>query len=342
MAPHRALSLLFLATPLLANAARGLSKTSRPAQLVNLPRNGRTSNFARIGSRQLDLRNNFRRQNEVAVRAETPDKTDTRGVQSFLDSNQRKAALGLIVMAGLMHAGGAHALDIFDEEWIRNFKVDVGGFEIDHRLLVEGVVGGQFIGFIGALVGGRAAKKRKDEVEKLALQLKEVNAKLRAQSRRFRPKNVIKEAKDPLYERVFGYLRMGKRTLKDGNGEAALGAFQKAMNAIAEAKQTGSFNNYQAERKAHRGLGAAHRLLGNLRSALEHMERVVEISLKSGDKTGLGDAYGVLADIYTEIDEYEKAATYYDKYIEAINDDIQTSENLEMDEDSTEPELVLP
>mmetsp|Transcript_32659 Transcript_32659/g.45545 ORF Transcript_32659/g.45545 Transcript_32659/m.45545 type:complete len:354 (+) Transcript_32659:121-1182(+) len=252
---------------------------------------------------------------------------------AFNQPSNQMALMGLMMLAALLHTDSAHALDVFDNDWVSQFKVDFAGFEIDHRVLVEGVVGGQFVGFIGALVGGRAAKKRKDEVEKLAKQLKDVNAKLRAKARTMR-RQKDQEVKDPLYERVFGYLRMGKRTLKEKNGEAALSAFQKAMQAIKEAKQAGSFNNFMAERKCHRGLGAAQLLLGNYPAALEHLEKVVEISLANNENTGVGDAYGAIADIYTEANDFENAAIYYDKYIEAINDDIQTSEDIELDEEA--------
>ena len=42
-----------------------------------------------------------------------------------------------------------------------------------------------------------------------------------------------------------GYLRMGKRTLKEKNGESALTAFNKAIDAIATARKAGGFDNYQ-------------------------------------------------------------------------------------------------
>jgi len=247
--------------------------------------------------------------------------------------NPKNIALGLLMIGAIIKGvPSAHALDIFDDDWVRNFKVDFAGYEIDHRVIVEGVVAGQFVGFIGALVGGRAARKRQAEVEKLAKQLKEVNLKLRERQSRVRHQShPSREVKDPLLERIFGYLRMGKRTLKEKNASSALTAFNNAMEAIAEAKRNGAFKNFQAERKAHRGLGAAQLLLENYNEALKHMKKVVEISDANNDKNGLGDAYGVIADIYTELDEYEQAALYYDKYIEAINMDQDVSElNLEM------------
>jgi pentatricopeptide repeat protein len=35
--------------------------------------------------------------------------------------------------------------------------------------------------------------------------------------------------------------------------------------------------------------------------------------------TGDADAYGTIADCYTDLGEFEKAAKYYDKYIETMN-----------------------
>ena len=36
--------------------------------------------------------------------------------------------------------------------------------------------------------------------------------------------------------------------------------------------------------------------------------------------TGDADAYGTIADCYTDLGEFEKAAVYYDKYIERMKD----------------------
>lgn len=37
--------------------------------------------------------------------------------------------------------------------------------------------------------------------------------------------------------------------------------------------------------------------------------------------TGDADAYGTIADCYTDLDEFEKAAEYYDRYIQCMNRD---------------------
>ena len=49
--------------------------------------------------------------------------------------------------------------------------------------------------------------------------------------------------------------------------------------------------------------------------AIKHLERVLDISREMGDFVGDADAYGTIADIYTDLGEFEAAAAYYDKYI---------------------------
>eukprot|EP00879_Flechtneria_rotunda_P011083 GHRR01011580.1.p2 GENE.GHRR01011580.1~~GHRR01011580.1.p2 ORF type:complete len:130 (+),score=49.78 GHRR01011580.1:1789-2178(+) len=110
-------------------------------------------------------------------------------------------------------------------------------------------------------------------------------------------------------------LRAGKRFLKEGNGSAAMVRFEKALmlsKAIGEKVQ---------ERRATRGLAASARLQGQYRMAIKHLERVLEISQQIREYTGDADAYGTIADCYTDLDEFEKAAAYYDKYIQSMNKD---------------------
>jgi tetratricopeptide (TPR) repeat protein len=107
-------------------------------------------------------------------------------------------------------------------------------------------------------------------------------------------------------------LRAGKRLLKEQNGAAAMVRFEKALllsRALADGVQ---------QRRAVRGLAAAARLQGQYRAAIGHLERVLELSKQMGEFTGDADAYGVIADCYTDLGEFEKAALYYDKYIGAM------------------------
>ncbi|GFR50693.1 hypothetical protein Agub_g12946 [Astrephomene gubernaculifera] len=110
-------------------------------------------------------------------------------------------------------------------------------------------------------------------------------------------------------------LRAGKRLLKEKNGAGAMLRFEKALmlsKALGDKIQ---------ERRAQRGLAAACRLTHQYRQAVKHLERVLEISREIGEYTGDADAYGTMADCFTDMGEFEKAATYYDKYIERMNRD---------------------
>lgn len=60
---------------------------------------------------------------------------------------------------------------------------------------------------------------------------------------------------------------------------------------------------------------------GQQKTAIQHLERVLEISNGMGDHVGDADAYGTIADIYTDMGQFEKAAKYYDQYIEKMNSD---------------------
>ncbi len=60
---------------------------------------------------------------------------------------------------------------------------------------------------------------------------------------------------------------------------------------------------------------------GQHRTAIQHLQRVLEISGAMGDHVGDADAYGTIADIYTEIGHFERAAEFYDKYIERMSAD---------------------
>jgi tetratricopeptide (TPR) repeat protein len=75
------------------------------------------------------------------------------------------------------------------------------------------------------------------------------------------------------------------------------------------------------ERRAMRGLAAAARLQGQHRAAIRHLERVLEISQAMGEYTGDADAYGTIADCYTELGDFEAAAANYDRYINVMNRD---------------------
>lgn len=240
----------------------------------------------------------------------------------------------------------------------------------------------EFVALTGALVGGIAARRRKQELEKLNEQLRTINTQLRQQARAgtlyapgltYAPTGGVKksgsspsatkvtmpsvvaqpepitpvkpaagngakktveaaptngaqkptngaaasvslasldeEEMNPDVKQCQNALKEGKRLLKDKDAAPAMVRFEKALML---AKATG---DKIRERRAVRGLAAANRILGRFVQSIEYLERVLEISREIGDHVGDADAYGTIADIYTEMGEFEKAAEFYDKYI---------------------------
>jgi tetratricopeptide (TPR) repeat protein len=110
-------------------------------------------------------------------------------------------------------------------------------------------------------------------------------------------------------------LKEGKRLLKERQAGPAMVRFEKA-HMLAKA-----MGDRVRERRAVRGLAAAARMTGQGRAAIRHLERVLEISRELDDFVGDADAYGTIADIYTDLDEFEKAGEFYDKYIERMSSD---------------------
>lgn len=104
-------------------------------------------------------------------------------------------------------------------------------------------------------------------------------------------------------------LKEGKRLLKERDAGPAMVRFEKALMLAR------SLGDKVRERRAVRGLAASNRLMGRYQQAIEYLMNVLEISNETGDHFGDVDAYGTIADIYTEMGDFDKAAEYYDLYI---------------------------
>ena len=230
-------------------------------------------------------------------------------------------------------AGGAGPA-LAAERAFSDFDVRFLGLSLDHKALVWGVILGQAIGFVGALAGGNSARKKKEEVQRLNAELQSVNSQLLEVTRQLRlqvrgkevkgsqlpvEKEGKTEAQIEMRGTVLAALKSGKNLLKEKDFAQAKACFEEALSAIRVAD--GALDSpWKAERKAYRGLGGACEGLGMHRDALEHMQQVVAMSKERGDDTGLGDAYGVIADICTEMGDYAQAAEYYDLYIADLGD----------------------
>jgi len=178
----------------------------------------------------------------------------------------------------------------------------------------------------GATVGGTLARKRRNEIGQLNKQLQEANKQLRLERRRrnkeLRDASLPRELSEP-YITLLEYLRAGKRLLRQEDSEGATRHFKHALDRIEadSARQDTGTLGYTPDRerkKALRGLAAAKRLDGDPNGALWYYGRVLELSEALGDHTGDADVYGAMADMHTELGEYDKAGEYYDKLINSM------------------------
>uniref|UniRef100_A0A0D9V1G8 Uncharacterized protein n=1 Tax=Leersia perrieri TaxID=77586 RepID=A0A0D9V1G8_9ORYZ len=183
------------------------------------------------------------------------------------------------------------------------------------------------IAMIGATVGGLLARQRRGELKRLNDQLRQINAALRRQAKieSYAPAlsyapvgSKIPESEvivDPQKERLISYLRAGKNHLRNQAPDKAFPEFKAAFD-LAQ-----SLGDHVEEKKAARGLGASLQRQGKYKEAIKYHSMVLNISKMTGEDAGVTEAYGAIADCYTELGELEKAGKFYDKYIARLEND---------------------
>ena len=183
------------------------------------------------------------------------------------------------------------------------------------------------IAMVGATVGGLLARQRKGELKKLNDQLRQINASLRRQAKiesyapalSYAPAaSKIPESEvivDPHKQRLLTYLRTGKNYLRNQAPDKAFSEFKAALD-LAQ-----SLGDHVEEKKAARGLGASLQRQGNYKEAIKYHSMVLSISKMTGEDSGVTEAYGAIADCYTEVGELEKAGKFYDEYIARLEND---------------------
>ncbi|KAI0504006.1 hypothetical protein KFK09_014953 [Dendrobium nobile] len=179
-----------------------------------------------------------------------------------------------------------------------------------------------FVALIGAAVGGLLARKRKGELKRVNDQLRQINETLRRQAKieshgpelSYAPvgRLTAKEVVDPRREKLISSLRTGKNYLRNQDFERAAADFKLALE-LAQ-----SLGDHAEEKKAARGLGASLQRQGKFEDAMLYYSRVLAISKLEGEDSATTEAYGAIADCFTELGDLERAANYYDKYIERL------------------------
>ncbi|CAA0827501.1 Protein FLUORESCENT IN BLUE LIGHT- chloroplastic [Striga hermonthica] len=181
-----------------------------------------------------------------------------------------------------------------------------------------------FVALIGATVGGLVARKRKGELQQLNEQLRQINTSLRRQAKieSYAPSlsyapvsgRLTKDELivDPRKPDLISRLKNGKKFLRNQELEKAFSEFKTALELAQNLKDP------IEEKKAARGVGASLQRQGKFREAIKYHTLVLEISQREGEESGNTEAYGAIADCYTELGDLERAAKYYDQYISRL------------------------
>ncbi|KAK3006015.1 hypothetical protein RJ639_016097 [Escallonia herrerae] len=184
-----------------------------------------------------------------------------------------------------------------------------------------------FVAIVGATVGGLLARQRKGELKRLNEQLRQINAALRRQAKieSYAPTlsyapvgSKILENEvivDPNEQDLISRLKNGKTFLRNQDPAKAFMEFKTALE-LAQ-----NLNDPIKEKKAARGLGASLQRQGKYQEAIKYHSMVLAMSEKVGEDSGNTEAYGAIADCYTELGDLEKAGIYYDQYIARLETD---------------------
>ncbi|KAL4355974.1 protein FLUORESCENT IN BLUE LIGHT, chloroplastic [Arachis hypogaea] len=183
------------------------------------------------------------------------------------------------------------------------------------------------VALIGATVGGLLARQRKAELQKVNEQLLQINQALRKQAKiesyapslsyapvggRIPDNEVIV---DPKKQELISKLKNGKNYLRNQQPDKAFTEFKIALE-LAQ-----NLNDPIEEKKAARGLGASLQRQGKYRDAVKYHSMVLAISEREGEDSGNTEAFGAIADCYTELGDLERAGQFYDKYIARLEKD---------------------
>ncbi|KAM1240815.1 hypothetical protein ACFX2J_046087 [Malus domestica] len=182
-----------------------------------------------------------------------------------------------------------------------------------------------FVALVGATVGGLVARQRKGELQRVNEQLRQINQSLRRQAKieSYAPSlsyspigaKILPESEvivEPRKHELISRLKAGKNFLRNQETEKALDEFKTALELAQSMKDP------IEEKKAARGLGASLQRLGKYRDAIK---MVLDISKRQGEDSGNTEAYGAIADCYTELGDLERAGKFYDNYIARLESD---------------------
>ena len=169
----------------------------------------------------------------------------------------------------------------------------------------------ELLALIGASLNGVLSRKRRQEIERLNVQMRAIMQ--RVEDERFERHNK-KTSSTTSSSPAMVLIGKAKSAYANGEYESAIGLFNDAV----EAANGGAFSSADEEDKieeslsARKGLATAYQASGDLTKAAATLENAL---LVARDST----VFGMLGDVYTDMGELAKAGEMYDKCLEAMD-----------------------
>ena len=169
----------------------------------------------------------------------------------------------------------------------------------------------ELLALIGASLNGVLSRKRRQEIERLNVQMRAIMQ--RVEDERFERHNK-KTSSTTSSSPAMVLIGKAKSAYSNGEYESAIGLFNDAV----EAADGGAFSSADEEDKieeslsARKGLATAYQASGDLTKAAATLENAL---LVARDST----VFGMLGDVYTDMGELAKAGEMYDKCLEAMD-----------------------
>ncbi|CAK0782941.1 hypothetical protein CVIRNUC_006136 [Coccomyxa viridis] len=210
------------------------------------------------------------------------------------------------------------------------------------------LIGLQAFALVGCLVTGTLARRRRLEVEGLNNRLRQINTELMKRGTveelvcsADAEKEAVQAYRQALEQALdqpaaahpvesygmdnmslaqarrtlSGLLKQGKDALRQQDPDEAVLAAKQALSISRELTDT------RAERAVLRLLARGYRARGSLQASLDALHKSLGLSSDLEDSSGDVDVLGAIGDTYTELGDLEKAAEFYDKCIQAIQED---------------------
>jgi len=161
------------------------------------------------------------------------------------------------------------------------------------------------VALVGATVNGILSRKRREEIERLNIQMRSIMAKLDERGQ----EAFVSEDGD---SEVSAALGAAKSALASDHNDRAAQLFLNAIEISSRVK------DIPAELSARRGYAMALAAQRKFADAASALEEYLARSSASGQTDGDSVVYGLLGDIYTDLGSFDKAGDAYDKCIEVM------------------------